>query len=77
MPDPGDIILLFDIKLLVINGIEALKIIRNKHKNIPAIAITAYAHENDKREILNNGFNDFIPKPIEVKYLCELINKYI
>ncbi len=72
-----NMILLLDIKMPVMNGIEALKIIRKKHKNIPAIAITAYAHETDKSEILENGFDDYIAKPIKVESLFGIVKKYI
>ncbi len=71
--DPENLIILMDIKMPLLNGIEALHNIRKNHKDIPIIAVTAYAHENDKIEILKNNFSGYISKPIEVNQLIGLI----
>lgn len=71
----------FDVMLIDINlgygidGIEVLNQIRNfeHHKSTPAIALTAYASEMSKREFLQKGFSEFIPKPFEKKALIDLI----
>jgi signal transduction histidine kinase/CheY-like chemotaxis protein len=71
------VLVLMDIKMPVMDGIEALKIIRKINKNIPIIAVTAYAHETDKFEILKNDFNDYIVKPLKPQNLLETINNFI
>jgi signal transduction histidine kinase/ligand-binding sensor domain-containing protein/CheY-like chemotaxis protein len=68
-------IILMDIKMPIINGIEALKQIRNKGYNIPVIAITAHAHANEKEEIMKNDFNEYLSKPIKKDDLIKLISK--
>ncbi len=61
------------------NGIEVAKIIRKfKHyKNVPIIAVTAYAMEGDKEEILSQGFSDYISKPFSLIKLNDLVDKYL
>ncbi len=60
-----------------LNGYEATKIIRNLENkdlaNIPIIAMTANAFEEDRRTALSVGMNAHIPKPIEVKLLLNTI----
>ena len=70
-------IVLMDIKMPNMDGLEALRNIRILKKNVPAIAVTAYAHENDKSEILSHGFNNYIAKPLKAKNLLQLIKMYI
>ena len=72
-----NILVLMDIKMPIMDGIEALKMIRNINKNIPIIAVTAYAHETDKFEILKNDFNDYIVKPLKSQNLLETIHNFI
>ena len=63
------------------NGIEATHAIREfdspKCKNVPIIALTANAVSGMKEMFLSNGFNDFISKPIEMKILNEILEKWI
>ncbi|MBN2521025.1 MAG: response regulator, partial [Bacteroidales bacterium] len=73
----SNLIILMDIKMPVMNGIEAFKIIKRINKNIPIIAVTAYAHETDKYEILKSGFSDYIVKPLRPEKLLEIVNMYI
>jgi signal transduction histidine kinase/CheY-like chemotaxis protein len=63
------------------DGIEATKIIRSlegEHfRNMPIIALTANAVAGMQEMFLENGFNDFISKPIDVANLNEVINCWI
>lgn len=70
-------VILMDIKMPQMDGIEAFKAIRQFNEQIPVIAQTAYAIENDKRELLSLGFTDYIAKPIKENNLLNLINKAI
>lgn len=60
-----------------INGIELLSIIRNynHYKNIPVIAVTAFAMDNDRAEFLDSGVNYYISKPYKKVELLNLINQ--
>jgi len=59
-----NLIVLMDIKMPVMNGFEACKLIKQMNAKIPVIAITAYATAGDKDNILKNNFDDFISKPL-------------
>ena len=69
-------LILMDIQLPELNGIEASKLIK-KIKNIPIIAVTAYAMEEDKKRILESGIDDYIAKPINKGELYVMIAKYL
>jgi len=72
---PNIDLILMDIKLPKINGIDVTKAIRRKNKTIPIIAQTAYAFESDREAALNAGCNAFLSKPIEKDLLIETINR--
>jgi len=71
----GDIdLVLMDINMPVMDGYEALRIIKAKHPDLPIIAQTAYTMNNDRRKCLKAGFNDYIAKPINKVALFRLVN---
>lgn len=71
----GDIdLVLMDINMPVMDGYEAMRIIKAKHPNLPVIAQTAYTMNNDRRKCLKAGFNDYIAKPINKVALFRLVN---
>lgn len=70
-------IILMDIKLPGIDGLEATRQIKKVYPNIIIIAQTAFATEDDKEIALKTGCNDFIPKPIRYEKLIDIISKYI
>lgn len=57
-------LILMDIKMPQLDGIEATKIIRRTNLQVPIIAITAYAYDSYRIKALEAGCNDFIFKPI-------------
>ena len=61
----ADLIIL-DIQLPVINGIEICQELRklDKFKNVPIVALTAFAMKGDKERILEAGFSHYISKPV-------------
>jgi len=70
-------LILLDIQLPDIDGYEITKQIRTKNKDIPIIAQTAFAMLNEKEQILNSGFNDYLSKPIKKDKLFELLEQYL
>ena len=73
--DNSDIDLVFmDIKMPVMNGFEAFKIIRSFNPNIPVIAQTAYTSNDDYERILQLGFSGYISKPLDKIKIYELID---
>ncbi|HSH53228.1 MAG TPA: response regulator, partial [Bacteroidales bacterium] len=70
-------LILMDIKMPVLSGIEAIKLIRKLNPDIPIIAQTAYAMQEDKELILQSGCNNYLPKPIKTNDLLNMLNQYL
>ncbi|MGL1934778.1 MAG: response regulator [Fibrobacterales bacterium] len=70
-------LVLMDVKMPIMDGIEATKRIRIDHGTLPIIAQTAFTHVSDKEAITNAGFSDFLPKPISIQQLMGMIDRYI
>lgn len=66
-----------DIKIPLMDGYEATKRIKNKRPELPVIAQTAYATSDDKEEALKAGCDEYLSKPIQIKQLKDLLNKYL
>lgn len=69
--------ILMDIKMPIMTGYQATETIRGLDTQIPIIAVTAYAFENDKNKILSSGFNDYLSKPVNETELFKLLGKYL
>lgn len=67
-------IILMDIQMPEMDGIEATKKIRKESQTIIIIAITAHFFESEKKKCFDIGMNDFIAKPFEED---ELLNKLL
>lgn len=70
-------LILMDIKMPVMNGLQATREIRKTNKKVPVIAQTAYAMLEDKRKALNAGCNDYLAKPITFKAFSEIVHKHL
>ncbi len=72
-------LILMDLKMPVMDGFEALKHIRANEntKNIPIIALSAYALKTDLDKIKKSGFNEFMSKPVDKNALLKLISNYL
>jgi CheY-like chemotaxis protein len=70
-------LILMDIKMPNIDGVDSLKEIRKLRPNIPVIAQTAYALENEKEAFLKTGFNDYIAKPFKKDELIQKVYRLI
>jgi CheY-like chemotaxis protein len=68
-------LILMDIGLPDINGLDLVKEIRKTDKKIWIIAQTAFAMFSDEKNAQNAGCNDYIPKPIDAFQLLEKIEK--
>ena len=70
-------LVLMDLKMPLMNGFEAAKLIKEFKPNLPIIAQTAYSTIEDKGKAIDAGCDDFISKPIIKDSLNKLINKYL
>jgi len=73
-------LILMDIQMPVMDGVEATRAIRFKDRfeairDIPIIAVTAYAMSGDRDKILGAGMNDYISKPVDIEALKTIIAK--
>jgi signal transduction histidine kinase/ligand-binding sensor domain-containing protein/CheY-like chemotaxis protein len=77
--NPGirNCLILMDIKMPVMNGIEANEEIKKINRHIPIIAVTAYAYAQDKTKIMQHDFKDYIVKPLQPQRLIESIKRFI
>jgi len=71
-------IILMDVQMPELDGIETTKIIRTSKqyahvKNIPIVALTAYAMTGDEEKCLKSGMNSYLSKPVDVKALDKLM----
>lgn len=70
-------LILMDIKMPVMDGAEATKIIRARFPYLPIIAVTAYTLESEKDRYMSAGFTDYISKPIDVNNFVYSIKKWL
>ena len=80
--DPGYYqLVLMDVQMPVMSGYEAVREIRQLENqrlaDIPVIAMTANAFEEDKQEALRNGMDGHIAKPINIELLFTTLNKVL
>ncbi len=71
------LIILMDINMPEMDGITATREIRKLNAYIPIIFQTAFACEENEKECLAAGGNDFLTKPIKSKLLVATLKKYI
>ncbi len=70
-------IVLMDIKMPVMDGYSATREIRKLDKNIPVIALTAFALDGDRERALEAGCTDYITKPVSKERLIGVIESYL
>jgi PAS domain S-box-containing protein len=70
-------IVLMDIQLPEMNGLDAVRLIKSENMNLPIIAQTAYATPIDIEGCRNAGCDDVLVKPINRITLLQLLKKYI
>ena len=74
-------LILMDVQMPVLGGYEATRIIRNLDNpnlsNIPILAMTANAFEEDRKEALLCGMNGHIAKPIDIEKLMETLDQVL
>ena len=70
-------LVLMDIKMPEMDGLEATRRIREFKKEMPIIALTAFAMENDEKMSIEAGCNAYMSKPVRKPDLLGIINKFL
>ena len=70
-------LILMDIRMPEMNGLDATRIIKEINPVIPVVALSAYAFEDTINEAMDAGCNEFISKPFKMEHLIETIEKFI
>lgn len=76
MEQPDISLVLMDIKMPIMDGLEATKKILKIRKNLPIVALTAFALSNDREEAIASGCIDYLSKPAKKETLLNTIRKY-
>jgi PAS domain S-box-containing protein len=75
--DPSINLVLMDIKMPLLNGYEATKMIKSMRPTLPIIAQTAYAMLSDKMEADNAGCDGYLSKPIKIQQITEMLESHL
>ncbi|MBK66841.1 MAG: two-component system response regulator [Rickettsiales bacterium] len=72
-------LILMDIQLPEVSGLEVTSWLKDDDelKDIPVIAVTAFAMKGDEEKIREGGCEDYISKPISVVHFLEVVKKYL
>ena len=80
-PEGGYDLVLMDLQMPVMNGLDASRAIRRLPskwtQDIPILAMTANAFDEDRKAAMESGMNDYILKPIDLPNLFEKLHEYL
>lgn len=68
-------LVLMDIYMPQMDGMECSREIRNRNKNMPIIAITGNANNYSIEDFKQAGINDFLPKPLNYDHMLDMVKK--
>ncbi|MDJ0601144.1 MAG: response regulator [Crocosphaera sp.] len=71
------ILILADINMPGMNGLELLKIIKENHPNIKVFMVTAYGDDYNYQTAIKYGADDYLTKPIQFEHLKEKIDELL
>lgn len=74
--DQYDIVLM-DIKMPVMTGLEATKLIKAKYPDLPVVALTANAFDSDRQAAVEAGCDDFLSKPVSSEACLSTIKRFV
>ena len=72
-------LILMDLRMPKMDGFEAIKVVRSEEttKDIPIIAISAWASAKHKERAMEAGANEHFTKPVDLNRLLTTINRYL
>ena len=78
MVEEGGIdLVLMDLKMPVMDGLQATKAIKAKHPDLPIVALTANAFDSDRQQAMEAGCDDFLSKPVSGELCLNTIAKFV
>ncbi len=75
--DENPDLILMDIRMPEMNGLDATRIIKEVNQKVPIIALSAYAFEDNIRETMEAGCDEFMAKPFKVEDLIDTVARYL
>ena len=69
--------ILMDIRMPEMNGLDATRIIKEVRSDVPVVALSAYAFEENIRDAKLAGCDEFMAKPFKVEDLIEMVKRYL
>lgn len=70
-------VVLMDIQMPVMNGLDATRMIRSLDSSIPILALTAFAFDSDREEFMCAGGTDYIVKPLDPPQLKSKVKEFV
>ena len=70
-------LILMDLKMPIMDGYEATRMIKSQKQELPIIAQTAFAMAGDEKKIMNAGFDAYLTKPLGIELLLSTIQNWI
>jgi two-component system cell cycle response regulator DivK len=74
----GPALVIMDVRLPEVDGVEALARLRadDRTASIPVLAVTAQAMWGDRERFLAAGFDGYLPKPLDVRELVDVVRRH-
>lgn len=70
-------LVLMDVKMPVMDGLEATRHLKETNPDIPVIALTANVFDSDRNAAIEAGCDDFLAKPVNSKQCLEVVDNYL
>jgi CheY-like chemotaxis protein len=70
-------LVLMDIQIPLMDGIEATRHIKEMRPDLPVIAQTAHTMDDELHKVMDAGCDDYVTKPVVLKALMKKLNKYL
>ncbi len=75
--NPDITLILMDIRLPDMSGLDVVQHIREQNSDIPIIAQTAYTMDNDAKKCMEAGCSNYLTKPLDIQAMLNVINKHL
>ncbi len=70
-------LVLMDIQMGGLNGVQAMKLIKRRNADIPIVAQTAFAQKGDRERFMDEGFDEYITKPLDDRDLQSIFKRFL